>query len=71
VTLKGNFSILDISQRPHLHLIIDVASYMHLPSNYHIGSADTLLGKLFHVPWFLEIHFDFLENSTILYTLRV
>jgi hypothetical protein len=50
-----------VIQRPHLHLIIVAVSCTHLPSNHHLGYADTLLGKPLPVILFLGKPFHFSE----------
>jgi hypothetical protein len=48
--LAGTVPTLEASQGPHLHLIIHAVSCTHLLSNCHLGSEDTLLGKLLEMP---------------------
>jgi hypothetical protein len=63
----ATFPTLEVNQRPHLHLITVVASCMHLPSNCHLGSEDTLLVISLPIPWFFEKSPHFLEKPTIMY----
>jgi hypothetical protein len=58
---KGTFLTLEVSQGYNLHIIILVLSYMHLSSNYHLSTQDSLLSKPILIPWFSETHSYSLE----------